>query len=279
MSASGQVLRLRGVGARLGEREVLRDVDLDVPAGARLGIVGVNGVGKSTLLRILAGVRRPSTGHAELADEAGDLQPAVRIPARARARLLAYVPQEEVASAELLVGEMVALGRVPRTRPWARGGRREREIVRAALEVVGLGDRIDDPCDRLSGGERRRAVLARGLAQESPTMLLDEPTNHLDVAWQLHLLQTVSDRATTVVATIHDLDLALRSFDRLAVLGRPPGVHPETGPATVVAQGPPEEVLDAVLVEDHFGVGSVQVPHPHLPQSHLLIHPRKDTSA
>ncbi|SDK69103.1 iron complex transport system ATP-binding protein [Nocardioides sp. YR527] len=277
--STGPVLRLRGVGARLGEREVLRDIDLDVPAGTSLGIVGVNGVGKSTLLRILAGVLRPSVGQAQLADDSGRLQETSRIGSRERARRLAYVPQEEVASAELLVGEMVALGRVPRTRPWSRGGRQEREIVRAALDAVGLADRIDDPCDRLSGGERRRAVLARGLAQESPVMLLDEPTNHLDVAWQLRLLQTVADRAETLVATIHDLDLALRTFDQLAVLGRPPGSDPEAGPATVVAHGPPAEVLDAISVDLHFGVGSVQVPHPHLDQAHLLIHPRKDHSA
>ncbi|WP_406034749.1 ABC transporter ATP-binding protein [Nocardioides sp. NBC_00163] len=276
-------LRLRGVAARLGEREVLRDVDLDVPVGTRLGIVGVNGVGKSTLLRILAGVLRPSAGLAHLADETGRLHETARIGSRERARRMAYVPQEEVVSAELLVGEMVALGRVPRTRPWSRGGRQEREIVRAALDAVGLADRIDDPCERLSGGERRRAVMARGLAQECPVMLLDEPTNHLDVAWQLRLLQSVADRAETLVATIHDLDLALRSFDRLAVLGRPPGSEPagdpQSGPATVVAHGPPAEVLDAIRVEHHFGVGSVQVPHPDLDQPHLLIHPRKDRSA
>ena len=277
---SGQpALRLRGVAARLGEREVLRDVDLDVPVGTRLGIVGVNGVGKSTLLRILAGVLRPSAGHTYLADTSGVLRETGQINSRERARLLAYVPQEEVASTELLVGEMVALGRVPRTRPWSRGGTQEREIVRAALDAVGLADRIDDPCDRLSGGERRRAVMARGLAQECPVMLLDEPTNHLDVAWQLRLLEAVADRAETLVATIHDLDLALRSFDRLAVLGRPRGSDPDSGPATVVAHGPPTEVLDAIRVEHHFGVGSVQVPHPDLDQPHLLIHPRKDRSA
>ncbi|MER7606267.1 ABC transporter ATP-binding protein [Nocardioides sp. NPDC127503] len=276
---AGTVLRLRGVGARLGTREVLRDLDLDVPVGCRLGIVGVNGVGKSTLLRILAGVLRPTSGHVYLADETGRLQETGQIASRERARRLAYVPQEEVVSAELLVGEMVALGRVPRTRPWSRGGRQEREIVRAALDAVGLADRIDDPCESLSGGERRRAVLARGLAQDCPVMLLDEPTNHLDVAWQLRLLQTVAERAGTMVATIHDLDLALRSFDRLAVLGRPAGSDPESGPATIVAHGAPADVLDTIKVEHHFGVGSVQVDHPHLPQSHLLIHHREERSA
>ncbi|MDP9794216.1 iron complex transport system ATP-binding protein [Catenuloplanes nepalensis] len=268
-------LRLDGVSARLGGRTVLRDVDLEVPDGARLGIVGVNGAGKTTLLRVLAGVLRPSEGTALIADGRGGLADLRRLPARERARRLAFVPQEDVVTAELRVGEMVALGRVPQTRPWARGGRAEYELVRGALDAVGLAGRIDTACDQLSGGERRRAVLARGLVQRCPVMLLDEPTNHLDVAWQLNLLEVFAAQAQTLVATVHDLDLALRFFDLLAVVG---WRDDNTGPAGIVAFGPPGEVLSAAHVESHFGVGSVQVPHPQRPQLHLLIHPREDRS-
>ncbi|NEN77272.1 ABC transporter ATP-binding protein [Nocardioides zeae] len=272
---------MRGVGVSLGGRRILADVDLDVPHGQRLGIVGVNGAGKSTLLRVLAGVLHHGSGTAELAGPDGRLEDLHDVRARERARRVAYVPQEEVVAAELLVGEMVALGRVPRTRPWARGGRDERDVVLAALDAVGLADRVDNPCDQLSGGERRRAVLARGLAQQCPVMLLDEPTNHLDVAWQLRLLEVLAGQAETLVATIHDLDLALRYFDVLAVVGWPDDGDPSgatgpRGPATVVAVGPPADVLAAGHVDRHFGVGSVQVPHPHLDQPHLLIHARRD---
>ncbi|MDF9716826.1 MULTISPECIES: ABC transporter ATP-binding protein [unclassified Nocardioides] len=271
-------LRLRGVTARLGGREVLRDVDLDVPRGGRLGIVGVNGAGKTTLLRVLAGVLHPGAGDVLIADAAGRLEDSHDVSTRERARRLAYVPQEEVVAAELLVGEMVALGRVPRARPWSRGGTAEREVVLASLAAVGLADRVDDPCDQLSGGERRRAVLARGLAQQCPVMLLDEPTNHLDVSWQLRLLEVLAERAETLVATIHDLDLALRFFDVVAVVGWPDPDRRGAGPAGLVAVGRPEDVLSAPNVAAHFGVGSTQVAHPHLDQSHLLIHARKDLS-
>ncbi|GAB7045342.1 ABC transporter ATP-binding protein [Catenuloplanes indicus] len=199
-----------------------------------------------------------------------------RMPARERARRLAFVPQEDIVTADLRVGEMVALGRVPQTRPWARGGRAEQDLVRDALDAVGLAGRIDTACDQLSGGERRRAVLARGLVQRCPVMLLDEPTNHLDVAWQLGLLDVLAAQSRTLVATVHDLDLALRFFDRLAVVGWHPGADRATEPATVVAVGPPAEVLSSAHLESHFGVGSVQVPHPTRPQLHLLIHPRED---
>ncbi|WZH53481.1 MAG: ABC transporter ATP-binding protein [Nocardioides alkalitolerans] len=278
MSAPPLASRLRGVGVSLGGRRILADVDLDVPRGQRLGIVGVNGAGKSTLLRVLAGVLHHDSGTAELAGPDGRLEDLHDVRPRERARRVAYVPQEEVVAAELLVGEMVALGRVPRTRPWARGGRDEREVVLAALDAVGLADRVDSPCDQLSGGERRRAVLARGLAQQCPVMLLDEPTNHLDVAWQLRLLEVLAGQAQTLVATIHDLDLALRYFDVLAVVGWPDDEGPSAarGPATVVEVGPPAEVLASDHVARHFGVGSVQVPHPRLDQTHLLIHPRRD---
>lgn len=262
-------LRLDGVSTRLGGRTILHDVHLDVPDGTRLGIVGVNGAGKSTLLRVLAGVLAPHTGTAYL--DGADMR---RLPARERARRLSFVPQEDVATPELRVGEMVALGRVPQTRPWAREDRAEHRIVRAALADVGLADHIDTACDQLSGGERRRAVLARGLAQQCPIMLLDEPTNHLDVAWQLRLLDVFAARARTLVATVHDLDLALRYFDLLAVIGRPAG---DAQPAGIVAFGPPADVLSTALVAAHFGVGSVQVPHPSIDRLHLLIHPREDT--
>ncbi len=277
--AAGAALRLSGVSARLGHREILRDVDLEVPVGSRVGIVGVNGAGKSTLLRVLAGTLAPSTGTAYLAGADGRLRATHELTSRERALRVAFVPQEEVVAADLLVGEMVALGRVPRTRPWSFGGDGERAIVADALGAVGLADYIDHPCDRLSGGERRRVVLARAIAQGCPMMLLDEPTNHLDVSWQLRLLDTLAARAETLVATIHDLDLALRAFDLLAVVGWPDGTGGAGGPATVVAFGTPIDVLSSAHVELHFNVGSVQVPHPELDQPHLLVHPRKDIAA
>lgn len=278
MITGALALRLRDVSAHLGGREVLRGVDLDVPRGSRLGIIGVNGAGKSTLLRVMAGVLAPTAGTAELADAGGEMQDTYRLRSRERARRLAFVPQEEGTSADLLVGELVALGRVPMTRPWARGGAGERQLVREALDVVGMAHHIDVPCNQLSGGQRRRVILARGLAQQCPVMLLDEPTNHLDVAWQLRLLQAVAERAQTLVATIHDLDLALRTFDLLAVVGWPDGATEGSGPATVVAYGTPADVLSSTHVSLHFDVGSRQIQHPDLDQQHLLVHPRKDLS-
>lgn len=273
----GCAVRLRAVSASLGGREILTGIDLDVRRGARLGIVGVNGAGKSTLLRVLAGILHPRAGEVWYADPDGTLRDSHDLSSRARARAIAYVAQDEVLQPELFVGEMVSLGRVPRSRPWSRGGSEERRIVLESLAAVGLADRVDSPCDQLSGGEHRRAVLARGLAQRCPVVLLDEPTNHLDVAWQLRLLATFDEQVETLVATIHDLDLALRHFDEIAVVGWPDGADRAEDPATIVALGPPAEVLSPDVLARQFSVGSIQITHPHLEQSHLLIHPEKDT--
>ncbi len=240
----------------IGRRTILRDVDLAVRPRELLGLVGPNGSGKSTLLRVLAGVRPAAAGEVLLAGTSIAAR-----SARQRAREVALVGQEEQPSSDLLVGELVALGRTPHRPPWAGGGREERRAVRAALERVDLAGAAERPIDALSGGERRRALLARGLAQEAPLLLLDEPTNHLDVRHQLELLATVRALDRTVVLALHDLDLAAASCDRIAVLhdGR------------VRAIGPPAAVLRPDLLREVFGVRATPVVHPRTGETRLLL--------
>ena len=200
MSVQAQGLRLTDVSAAIGGHVVVAGVNLEIPAGARLALVGTNGAGKSTLLRTMAGIARPAGGEVWLgAQRLGELRP------RERARQVCFVSQEEMPPAELLVGEMVALGRIPHRPPWAVDGRGERPHVLGALAAVGLADYVDRPCDQLSGGERRRAMIARGLAQGCPVLILDEPTNHLDIAWQLRLLDLLGRQRATVITAVHDI--------------------------------------------------------------------------
>ena len=186
---------------------------------------------------------------------------------RERARVISFVSQEETPPDDLRLGEMVALGRIPYRSPWSMDTHGEMHIVRESLAALGLGDRLETPCTNLSGGERRRAMIARGLAQRCPVLMLDEPTNHLDIAWQLRLLDLLGAQPTTVIAAIHDIDTVLRHFDLVAVLhdGR------------MEASGRPAEVLDAGLMGEAFAVEAMQIPHPHTHQPHLLISRGKDT--
>ena len=249
-------LTTQGLGCSIGRRTILSGIDLDVRRGEVLGVVGANGTGKSTLLRALAGIRRPCAGRVLV-----DGEPLASLGPQMRAKRLAFVAQEESAQTDLLVGEMVALGRVPHARAWGGLDGRSREAVRDALDQVALGYAINQPMDQLSGGERRRALIARGLAQEAPLLMLDEPTNHLDIGHQLALMRRIRNLHRTVVVALHDLDLAATFCDRIAVL------HD----GGLLACGEPDEVLSPSTLHDVFGVLATRVTHPVTGRTHLLF--------
>ena len=252
----GPALSARGLTCTIGRRTVLAGVDLEVGAGEVLGVIGANGTGKPTLLRALAGVRPAAAGTVLV-----DGRPLTSWSSRERARRIAFVAQEEAAPSDLLVSELVALGRVPHARAWGGMGAADRDAVAHALDLVDLGYAAHQPLDRLSGGERRRALLARGLAQEASLLLLDEPTNHLDIGHQLALMRLIRSLGRSGVMAIHDLDLAATFCDRIAVL------HD----GGLVASGPPGDVLTPELLHDAFGVLATRVTHPLTGRTHLLF--------
>lgn len=232
-------LELRGVRCRIGKLDILRDIDLDVADRCMVGLVGVNGSGKSTLIRTIAGLRPPAEGSVRI-----DGRDVFALPARRRARMMSYVGQEDTPAEDLLVHEMVAMGRIPHRPPWSFGEESERAIVRQALRHVDLTEAAQRPCDQLSGGERRRVMLARGIAQDTDLLVLDEPTNHLDVRHQINLLTTVRGLGRTVVAAMHDLSLAASFFDRIAVLHE----------GTILTCGEPSKALSPEIIRTVFSV-------------------------
>lgn len=249
-------LTARALSCAVGGRVVLRGVDLDLAPGTTTAVLGVNGSGKTTLLRTLAGLQRPETGAVLVGDrEVHDL------PARRRAQVVAFVAQEESPPADMTAGEFVALGRLPHHRPWARGDG-DRPHARAALAEVGLDAALDRPCAQLSGGERRRVCLARGLVQDCELLVLDEPTNHLDVSHQVALLALLRASGRTVLTALHDLALAAAYADQVVVLheGR---VH---------AAGAPHDVLTPDVVTRVFGVDAAHLSDPR-GRHHLVVGP------
>ncbi len=249
-------LRTHDLACGNDKTPVLTGVNLAVAPGSFVALVGPNGSGKSTLLRALAGIRRPMAG-AVFADD----QDLSRLSARSRGRLIAMVGQDEKPNEDLCVGELVALGLTPHRNPWSGPRSHDRELVGAALAQVGLAELIDRPVGQTSGGELRRAVLARGLLQRAPVLLLDEPTNHLDVEQQLALLSLVRTLDRTVVAAIHDLDLAAAFFDQIALI--------DNGSITTV--GTPTDVLCGGPAHAAFGIRVASVRHPHTKARHLLL--------
>jgi len=245
----------RRTGARSGPADspapVLRGIDLRLEPGEMLALIGPNGAGKSTLLRVAGGLIRPSAGRAFLADrDLTSLRP------REIARQIAVVPQEGPVPVGLLVHEMVGLGRTPYVRRLLGPTARDRQAVEWALAAAGVAGLADRFVDELSGGERQRVILARALAQEPRVLLLDEPTANLDLQHQVAILELVRgltrEQGLTVIAAVHDLQLAALYCDRVALMSA----------GQIVSQGSPEAVLTAPLLLATFGQRVVLSAHP-----------------
>jgi iron complex transport system ATP-binding protein len=238
-------LGLRDVSVRYGERVALNAVSLSVPRGQFVALAGPNGSGKTTLIRAVLGFVPLAGGSIELFGRpSGDLS------VLARAREVAWVPQEESPRDNVRLYDYVLYGRFAFHGPLDAESAEDRDTAERVLHEVGLWDRRGDGVLSLSGGERQRAILARALAQSTAILLLDEPTTHLDIGHQLDLLARVRslsrDRGVTVVAAIHDLNLAARYADRIVVLSR----------GRLFADGPPGDVLSADLLERVWGISA-----------------------
>lgn len=232
-------VRFTGVDVHLGGRPVVRAVDLDLVPGELLALVGPNGSGKSSLLRTAFRVLRPSDGTVTL-----DGTDVWRLRAVDVARTVAVVAQERPDEFEFTVADVVRMGRTPHQGRFARVTAHDEELCAQALERVACVHLAGRAFHTLSGGEKQRVLIARAIAQEPDILLLDEPTNHLDVAAQLDLLDLTRSIGITVVAALHDLNLAAAYADRVAVL--------QTG--QLVSVGTPDDVLTPALIAAVFGV-------------------------
>lgn len=232
---------------RVDGRAIVDEVGLDVPEGSFAGLVGPNGCGKTSLLRCIYRVLAPDAGWVTVGDD--DVH---RLHGRDLAQRMAVVPQDAPSEFEFTVAEMVAMGRSPHKGALELDSEHDWRLVSGALARVGLDMHAERSFLTLSGGERQRVIVARCLAQEVRVLVLDEPTNHLDVRYQFEVLELVRDLGVTVVAALHDLNLAAAYCDRIHLMqaGR------------IVMSGPPEEVLVAERLEEVFGVGALVEPHP-----------------
>lgn len=209
-------LAARGLGHRIADRVLYQGLDLDLRRGRLCVVAGPNGAGKSTLLRTLAGLVPPQTGQVTLLGD--DL---ARLPPAARARRLAYLPQHCPVEPDLLVHEVVLLGRLPCLPRFGPPARADDDAAAAALARLGLGALASRPIGQLSGGERQRVMLARMLAADAAVMILDEPAAGLDIGHALGLyglLRGLLAGGVAVLVAEHDLDLARRHADDAVLL-------------------------------------------------------------
>lgn len=224
-----------------GEYDAIKDISICAEKGEFVGIIGPNGGGKSTLLKCLYRALRPKSGSITLEGEN-----LLKMPYKKSARKMAVVGQENEMPFDFSVEEIVAMGRTPHKKLFDTDTSEDKHMIHHALEHLGMENMAKKSFAKLSGGEKQRVLLARAVAQECDFFVLDEPTNHLDISYQLEIFDFIKRLNITVVAAVHDLNMATLYCDRLYVIKD----------GTVVLSGSPEEVLNKENIYDVYGVRS-----------------------
>ena len=245
------MIRLEQVQFRLGSRQLLQPLDLQIPQGQVCGLIGHNGSGKSTLIKLLAR-QQPATGGCILLD-GEDL---ASYSSREFARRVAYLPQQPAATDQLTVRELVRFGRQPWHGLLGRFGPDDQRAVARAMALTQIEPYADRLVESLSGGERQRVWLAALIAQQTRYLLLDEPTSALDVAHQVEVLALIRQLSHEldlgVVLVLHDINMAARYCDRLVALRE----------GALLRQGTPEELMTSATLADIYQLPMQVLAHP-----------------
>ena len=244
-------LAARHVTLAYERREIVHDLDLDITPGTVGAIIGANGCGKSTLLKALARLLRPAGGSVLLDGKAINTMPTKQV-----ARILGLLPQSPIAPEGITIADLVARGRHPYQKLTGSFTEADEMAVAHALEVTGLADLAERPIDEVSGGQRQRAWIALALAQQTDILLLDEPTTYLDIAYQIEVLDLLSElnarEGTTIVMVLHDLNQAARYIDWILALKDGEQAY----------YGTPAEVISERMVADVFNTEARIVTDP-----------------
>ena len=216
-----------------GEKLVLRDVSFQITKGEYVALIGSNGTGKSTLIKCVSGLLPLEGGEVQICGK--DLR---RLKARERARMVAVVPQSYYVDYGFTVEDIVMMGRNPYIDLRHRESKEDREIAEHAMELTKTTQFRDRLYNELSGGERQRVILARAITQQPQIILLDEPTSALDLHHQIEVMELIRDlnekEQITVMAVLHDINLASRFCSRIVILKD----------GKVKADGTPQEVIN-----------------------------------
>jgi len=236
-------LDIRGLWTGYGKRPALKDITFQVESGEVIGIIGPNGSGKTTLLKSVLGLIRPWQGEVLVLGE----------PAKRQRKLVGYMPQVEQVDWDfpVTVDDVALMGRYARRGPFKRTTKEDREAAAQALQQTGMYELRNNLIGELSGGQRRRALLARALANQPRLLLMDEPMAGLDATAQHQLLDLLDDLrsgGTTIILSTHDLSCVSAYCSYAACLNR-----------RLIAFGPPSQVLNEEILSQTFGTHLLMV--------------------
>lgn len=251
------MIRLHDISFSMGSTTILHDISLTIAPGKFIGVVGPNGSGKSTMLKILYRYLIQQTGRVTLYDK--ELQ---HYTAKQFAKQMAVVSQESPTVFDFTVQDLVLMGRMPYKKLLSTDNNEDFRIVARSMAQANVTHLAKRTLSELSGGEKKRVMLARALAQEAEILVLDEPTNHLDIQHQLQLMDLVKGLPITIIAALHDLNLAAAYCDELFVMNE----------GHLHAFGTPEEVLTEQMLADVFGVQAHITQNPLTKKRHLFFY-------
>ncbi|MGD1883918.1 MAG: ABC transporter ATP-binding protein [Paracoccaceae bacterium] len=244
---------------RFGKTNVLNGISVDLPKGKISAIIGPNGSGKTSLLRCMGRLQRPSSGEVQL-----EGQTIAKMNTRDVARRVALLPQTVTAPAGMRVGELITRGRTPHQSPIRQWSAKDEKIVRHAMTSVGLAERADHLLEDLSGGQRQRAWIAMVLAQDTDILLLDEPTTYLDLTHQRDVLSLIqklqAERQLTVAMVLHDINLAARFSDHIIALKD----------GKLLTEGDPMNVITQTSIQNIYELDCNVLTDPHSGMPHVI---------
>lgn len=244
------------VSVMLDGKEILDHVDLQAKPGTFVGLIGPNGSGKSTLLKSIYRVRKPDAGLVTV-----DGEDIYQLSPRQTAQRMAVVRQEGTVEFDFTVREIVLMGRSAHKRLFQSDTEEDFSLVERALARTGMQAFAERSFLSLSGGEKQRVLIARALVQEAKLLVLDEPTNHLDIRYQLQIMDLLKSLRLTVLAALHDLNIAATYCDRIYVIQE----------GRIAAAGTPEQVLNPEMLREVFGVETDVYVHPKTGKKHIVF--------
>ncbi len=249
----------REVTAGYDQKVIVDGVSMVLPKGKISVIIGANACGKSTLLKTFARLLKPMAGSVLL-----DGKQIHALPSRQLARTLGLLPQTPVVPEGITVSDLVSRGRFPHQTFLKGMGKKDFEAVEEALVLMGIAELANRSVDELSGGQRQRVWIAMALAQGTDILLLDEPTTYLDIAYQVEILDLLTDlnrkRGSTIVMVLHDINLSARYADHIFALRA----------GKLIAEGPPGEVITDQLIRDVFELECMVIRDP-VSQSPFIV--------